>query len=80
MNGVAAMNENKWITPQVMFAVLGMLAAVAAAWMAFESRITVVEQSNKFLKEQVIQTDGKIDRIEDKLDRLIENRVGRGSQ
>lgn len=67
MNGVAAMNENKWITPQVLFAVLGMLGAITMAWIAFESRITAVEQSNVFLTKQ-------LDKIDGKLDRLIENR------
>ena len=74
MNG--AMNENKWTTPQALFAVIGMLMAIAAAWMAFESRITAVEQTNIFLKEQVIRTDNKLDKIGDKIDRLIERRNG----
>lgn len=72
MNGVAAMNENKVPSWQFLFALIGMFAAIAAAWMAFESRITAVEQSNIFLAKQ-------LDKIDGKLDRLIENR-GRGDQ
>ena len=76
MNGVAAMNENKVPSWQFLFALIGMFAAIAAAWMAFESRITAVEQTNIFLKEQVIRTDNKLDKIGDKIDRLIERRNG----
>lgn len=63
------MHENKWITPQVLFAVLGMLGAITGAWLSFESRIARVEQANVFLTAQ-------LDKIDGKLDRLIENRNG----
>lgn len=60
--------ENRWLTPQVLFAVLGMLGAISGAWLSFESRIARVEQANVFLTTQ-------LERIDSKLDRIIEQRV-----
>lgn len=60
-------NGNKWLTPGVLFGVLGMAGAIAAAWMSFDSRLTTVESDYR-------ATERRLERMDDKLDRLIERR------
>ena len=60
--------NNRWLTPGNLFGALGMLGAIVAAWMSFESRIGRVEQS-------VSYSESRLERIEQKLDRVIEGRV-----
>lgn len=61
--------DNRWqLTPGVLMGALGMIGAIAGAWMSFESRITKVEEAAQTLSK-------RFDRVEDKLDRLIEKRT-----
>jgi hypothetical protein len=60
--------RSEWLSPGAVLGAIGMLAAIGGAWMMFESRITAVEQQSQF-------TTTRLDRIETKLDRLIEQGV-----
>jgi hypothetical protein len=68
MNG----QESKWLTPQMALGCLGMLGAIAGAWMSFDNRISRVEGGYETTKQQYDSTSARLNRIEDKLDRLIE--------
>ena len=54
----------------VALAGIGMLGSVGGAWAMFEGRISRVEQSYSF-------SSSRLDRIENKIDRLIEGERGR---
>lgn len=56
---------NKWITPSTLMGAIGMLGAVGAAWMTLDGRITKVEAKTE-------SAEARLERIENKLDRLIE--------
>ena len=56
--------ENRWLSPGVLFGVLGMAGAIFSAYATLGSRITTVETN---LESGV----KRLDRIEDKLDRII---------
>jgi len=58
-------SPNRWLTPGVLFGVLGMIASIGAAWVTFESRIARGE-------EAIASLSKRFERVEDKLDRLIE--------
>jgi len=57
---------NNWMSPGLLLGIVGMLGSVGGAWAMFEGRISKVEQSYQF-------SDSRLNRIELKLDRLIEN-------
>jgi hypothetical protein len=58
--------QSSWrLTPGVVLGILGMFGAIAGAWMSFESRITRVESDYRTTVE-------RLDRMDNKLDRLIE--------
>lgn len=59
-------NGNNWMSPGLLLGIVGMLGSVGGAWAMFEGRISRVEQSYQF-------SDSRLNRIESKLDRLIEN-------
>ena len=59
MNGPA--HGNRWVTLGSLFGVLGMLGAFFVWWMSFDSRLARVETEVQ-----------RLDRMENKLDRLIE--------
>jgi hypothetical protein len=63
---------DRWLTPGNLFGMLGMLGAIIAAWMSFDSRVTRVESDYKSAVEHYNISTKRLDRIEDKLDRLIE--------
>lgn len=54
------------MSPGLLLGIVGMLGSVGGAWAMFEGRISRVEQSYQF-------SDSRLNRIESKLDRLIEN-------
>ena len=59
-------NGNNWMSPGLLLGIVGMLGSVGGAWAMLEGRISKVEQSYQF-------SDSRLNRIELKLDRLIEN-------
>ncbi len=54
------------MSPGLLLGIVGMLGSVGGAWAMLEDRISKVEQSYQF-------SDSRLTRIENKLDRLIEN-------
>ena len=65
--------ENKWLAPSNLIGMIGMLGAIGGAWMSFDSRITRVE-------ERAQANSDRFDRIDAKLDRLIERLSDRGDK
>lgn len=66
--------KNDWFSPQMILAVLGMLSAVAGAWMSFDSRISTVESDSRAANSRFERIERTSDRIENKLDRLLLDR------
>lgn len=54
------------MSPGLLLGIVGMLGSINGAWAMFEGRISKVEQSYQF-------SDSRLNRIELKLDRLLEN-------
>ncbi len=54
------------MSPGLILGIVGMLGSVHGAWAMFEGRISRIEQSYQ-------DSDARLNRIELKLDRLIEN-------
>lgn len=54
-------NGNRWLSPGVVFGVLGMAGAVGAAWMGFESRVTKIETAYSDVYRRLGQIEGKLD-------------------
>lgn len=64
--------RNDWLAPGPILGLLGMLGAIAGAWMSFDSRITRVEQARDFDHGTIVETRQDVKDINAKLDRLIE--------
>jgi len=62
----------KWFNPQTIGIAIAMLGSIAAAWASFENRVSKVESDYQSAAARFEVTQNRLDRIEDKLDRLIE--------
>lgn len=63
---------DKWFNPQTIGLALAMFGSIAAAWASFENRVSKVESDYQSAAARFEVTQNRLDRIEDKLDRLIE--------
>lgn len=71
-----APEKNEWLRPQAIFTAVATLGAFGSMWMSFDRRVT--ENQNNIasvgtrLNDHKAEEDRRLDRIETKLDRLIE--------
>ena len=63
---------DKWFNPQTVGIAIAMFGSIAAAWMSFENRVSKVESDYQSAAARFEVTQHRLDRIENKLDRLIE--------
>lgn len=70
--------RNEWFTPQTIIAFVGMAAAFVSFSVSFDRRITTVEISGKqtdaSLREHKADEESRLWRIEQKIDRMLEER------
>lgn len=63
--------KTDWLTPQSVGIAIGILSAIAGAWMSFDSRISRVESSTIAAAGRFDRIERTNDRIENKIDRLL---------
>lgn len=68
--------KNEWLSPPIILSVVGMLAAFGSFWMSFDGRVTKSELSilsiSHELTEHKVDEAARLERIEAKIDRLVE--------